>query len=94
MSWNASRWRRRRVARLGAGDVEADDAVVAIAHGQLGDLERAGGLAHGRDEGADRDGPALAAAAAEALEHRPPTDLVEREAACSRCSSGAKRTSA
>ena len=38
----------RRVAGLGAGDVEADHARVAPAHGQLGDLEAAGRGAHGR----------------------------------------------
>ena len=37
---------RRRVALLGSGDIEADDARVAPADGALGDLDRAGRLAH------------------------------------------------
>ena len=41
---------RGRVARLGAGDVEAADALVAVAQRQLGDLEAARLLAHGRAE--------------------------------------------
>ena len=66
----------RREARLGPGDVEADDALVAVAHGQLGDLDRAGELAHGGDDGADDDGPAgrgrRRRAALEARAARPP----------------------
>jgi hypothetical protein len=46
---------RGRVAGLGAGDVEADDAVVAVPHGELGDLAAAGRVPHRRDEGADPD---------------------------------------
>ena len=41
---------RGRVARLGAGDVEAADPLVAVAQRQLGDLEAAGLLPHGRAE--------------------------------------------
>ena len=44
-----------RVAGLAAGDVEADHAGVAVAHGQLGDLGGVGGVAHGRDDRADRE---------------------------------------
>ena len=40
----------RRVALLGPGDVEPDDAGVAPADRALGDLDRAGRLAHRRDE--------------------------------------------
>ena len=36
----------RRIALLGPGDVEPDDAGVAPADRALGDLDRAGGLAH------------------------------------------------
>src|SRR5215471_12567076 len=50
--WNASRW---RVAGLGPGDVESDDAGVTPAHRGLGDLQAAGGGAHGRQEGVDRE---------------------------------------
>ena len=45
---------RRRVAGLGAGDVEADDAGVAEAHRQLGDLQAARRRAHRRGDGVDR----------------------------------------
>ena len=51
------------------GDVEADHPAVAVAHGQLGDLGRVGGVAHGREERADREVGA-GAAEPEALEHR------------------------
>jgi hypothetical protein len=81
----------RRVPLLGAGDVEADDAGVAPAHGELGDLERAGGGAHGGDQRPDGEAGALRAEP-EALE-RGLDHLVEREPR-STLSSGAKRTSA
>ena len=45
----------RPVAGLRAGDVEADDAGVPPADGELRDLLRPGGLAHRRDERADHD---------------------------------------
>ena len=45
----------RRIAGLGAGDVEADDALVAVAERQLGGLERAVRLAHRRHELPDDD---------------------------------------
>ena len=41
---------RRSVAGFGSGDVVADHARVAPADGAFGDLDRASGLAHGRDE--------------------------------------------
>ena len=41
---------RRGVALLRAGDVEPDDACVAPANGALGDLDRAGRLAHRGDQ--------------------------------------------
>ena len=44
-----------REARLGARDVEAHDALVAVADGQLGDLDRARELAHRGDDGAHDD---------------------------------------
>ena len=44
-----------RVAGLGPGDVEADHADVAEPHGQLGDLGRAGGVAHRGQQRADPD---------------------------------------
>ena len=40
----------RRVARLGAGDVEAGHAAVALGDGELGDLHRAGLVAHGGEQ--------------------------------------------
>ena len=46
---------RGRVAGLWAGDVEAGHTVVAVAHGELGDLERPRRLAHGRQQGPDDD---------------------------------------
>ena len=45
----------RQEAVLGAGDVEADGAVVAVADGQLGDFLAAVGVAHGGDQLADLD---------------------------------------
>ena len=84
---NASRWRVGRIAGLRTGDVEADDTGVPPADGTLGDLDRAGGLAHRGDEHLHDDraagrrgplGPDL-----EALEVRG-HDLVERQAALRR----------
>ena len=75
--WKASRWRVGGIAGLGAGDVEADHAVVAPAHRQLGDLPAARRRAHGR--GDDVDGQVGAGrAAGEAVEHRL-DHLVERQ---------------
>ncbi len=45
----------RREPGLRAGDVEPDDPVVAVAHGELGDLERPGGVPHRGQQGADAD---------------------------------------
>ena len=81
----------RRVAGLGAGDVEAAHAVVAPAHRELGDLHRARRGAHRGDSSADHDVAPVAPLlkpVEDRLDH-----LVEREA-LRRCSSGAKRTSA
>ena len=44
-----------RVARLGARDVEADDAPVAVAAGELGDLQRARLVPHRGEQLADHD---------------------------------------
>ena len=46
-----------RVTLLGPGDVEADHATVAPAHGELGDLERVGCGAHGCAQRADANAP-------------------------------------
>ena len=46
---------RGRVAGLRTRDVEARDAMVAVADRQLGDLRRLGGVTHGRQEGRDAD---------------------------------------
>ena len=51
----------RRPARLGPRDVEADDALVAVADRELGDLLGAGRRAHRGEQRADRDPPVLAA---------------------------------
>src|SRR5690606_41334241 len=48
---------RRREPRLGAGDVEPDDAGFPMRHDQLGDLPRPGRLAHRRQQRPDPDGP-------------------------------------
>ena len=48
----------RREAGLGPGDVEADDALVAVADAQLGDLDGTRELAHRGDDGAHDDRPA------------------------------------
>ena len=58
----------RRVAGLGARDVEPDHAVVPVADRQLRDLERSGRRPHGGEERADRDGTADASSP-EPLEH-------------------------
>jgi hypothetical protein len=63
-----------REAGLRAGDVEADDALVAVAHGQRRDLAGPGGVPHRGQQGADADpvpggrGPLLART--EAVEDR------------------------
>ena len=49
---------RRRIALLGPRDVEPDDALVAMADGALGDLDRSRGLAHRGHEHLHDDGPA------------------------------------
>ncbi len=55
-----------RVTGLGARDVEADHAEVAVAVGEFGDLQGAGRVPHGGEQGADADavtggpGPPLA----------------------------------
>jgi hypothetical protein len=73
----------RREAGLGAGDVEADHAAVAVADGELGDLGAAVEVAHGADELADADGSARLLDAADALLDaglHGLDDLVERQA--------------
>ncbi len=57
----------RREARLGPGDVEAHDAAVAVADGELRDLGAAVEVAHGADELADADGSARLLDAAHGL---------------------------
>ena len=69
MRWKASRWRVGGIAGLGPGDVEAHHAPVAVADGQLGDLQRAGRGAHGGEQRADADVP-VGAARFEAGHHR------------------------
>ena len=85
-----------REAGLGAGDVEADDALVAVARRRARRSRCAGGVPHRGEQGADPDPVAAAAAAAspsrEALGDRL-DDLVELQARV-RCCSGAYRTSA
>ena len=75
---------RGREAGLGAGDVEADDAPVAVLHDELGDLARARGGAHRGEQRAHADLVAGLGrgglAVPEAVEHRL-DDLVEGEAA-------------
>jgi hypothetical protein len=72
-----------REARLRARDVEADDAEVAVAVGQLGDLQGACGVPHGGEQRAHADAvavlPRAALAHAEALVDRL-DDLFEGEA--------------
>jgi hypothetical protein len=69
---------------LRAGDVDADDALVAVTHRELRGLHGAGGLPHGGDEQLRRDPPPLhprsALSFAEAVEDRP-HHFVERQAA-------------
>ena len=69
---------------LGPGDVEAADALVAVAHGQLGDLPAAGGVPHRREQRDDPDRrPSLRGLGLplrEPLEHRL-DDVLEREPA-------------
>ena len=75
---------RGREAGLRPGDVETDDALVSVPHGELRGLDRAGRLAHGGDEQLHRDRPALQPrsmlALSEARQDRG-HHLVEREAA-------------
>ena len=56
MSWNASRWRLGGKPASGPAMSKPDHALVAVAHGQLGDLHRARELAHGGHDRADHDG--------------------------------------
>ena len=84
-SSKASRWRVGRIARLRAGDVEADDARVAPADRAFGDLDRASGLAHRGHDRAHHDrlagrGRALLARAG-SPSRIASCDLVERQAA-------------
>ncbi len=76
-----------RKAVLRAGDIEADRALVAETDRNLGDLDRAGELAHGGHDGADDDGRAGSGsrpcAALEAVKPRL-HDLVQREPALRR----------
>ena len=85
-----------RVARLRAGDVEADNSLVAEPDRQFGDLARPRGVPHRGDQAAHRDGVALAAggllAIGEAGKHGV-DHLIEGETAVD-MRSGAKRTSA
>ena len=75
----------RREAGLGPGDVEADDALVAVADGQLGDLHRSRELAHRGDDGADRRSAARRLPTPGRHARSPPSqashDVVERQAA-------------
>ena len=48
----------RRIARLLAGDVEADDAAVAVRDGELRHVERIGAVPHRADDLAEGDGVA------------------------------------
>ena len=87
MSWNASRWRLGGKPSSGPAMSKPDDALVAEADRQLGDLHRARELAHGRDDGADDDGVARSLGLAHtALEAGQPGlhDLVERQPALGR----------
>ena len=65
------------MAGFGAGDVEAHHAGIAPPHGQLRDLQAAGGGAHGRQQCVDREAGA-GRAEPEALEDRV-DHFVERE---------------
>ncbi len=78
MRWNASRWRVGGYPASGPAMSKPDHALVPMAHGELGDLDRARRLAHGGDDEPDRDRSALGTAP-EAGEHRI-GHLVEREA--------------
>src|SRR6266550_7474480 len=46
----------RRMAGFLTGDVEADDALLAVSDRELGHLERVGAVAHGADDLTQRDG--------------------------------------
>ena len=88
---------RGPVAGLGPGDVEADDAVVAVPDRQLRDLHRVGGLAHRGEQRPDDD---RAAGPRRALHPARGTPRARRSTTSSGVmpfavdSSGAKRTSA
>lgn len=62
-----------RVAGLGARDVEADHAEIAVPVGEFGDLQGAGGVPHGGEQGADPDAVAVVPGATFAL----PESLVD-----------------
>ena len=81
----------RRVARLGPGDVEADHAVVAVAHGQLGDVPAVAAVRM-----AVSSAPIVRAVPAEpaAKPSTTASTTSSRDRPPSVCSSGAKRTSA
>ena len=72
-----------REARFGARDVEADDADVAVADGELRDLPRPRGVPHRRQQAADAHPPPVRRrdrrADAEALQHGL-DDVLQREA--------------
>ena len=86
----------RGESRLGAGDVEPDDAVVAPPHRDLGDLARSRLCAHGREQRVERD--RTPAAAARSDPSRKPSITAPTTSSSpsspSVCSSGANRTSA
>ena len=88
---------RRRVPRLGPGDVEPGDALVAVAHGELGDLEGTRRGPHRREERLDDDRPTRRRRGA-AMPARKPSRTDSTTSGSSSpssvCSSGAKRTSA
>src|SRR5438045_3519379 len=69
---------RRRIARFRSGNIETDNAVVAIADGELGNLNRTGELAHCGDDEAHRYA-GLALASLESAQDRLDC-LVERKA--------------
>ena len=71
-----------RVARLRARDVEADDPLVAVGDGQLGDLPAAGLVPHGGEQLAHHDRPVVGAGELLALDEPVPDglhDLLQRQ---------------